>query len=69
MSETFHALGRTVVRHLTQDDLAERWRVSPRTLERWRMEGKGPEWLRLPGRVVYREEDVAAFEAAHLRPN
>ncbi len=69
MSEPFHAFDRTIVRHLTQNELAERWRVSPRTLERWRLEGKGPDWLKLTGRVVYREEDVAAFEAAHLQPN
>ena len=55
------------VRHLTQDDLAERWRISPRTLERWRCEGRGPDWLRLPGRVVYRAEDVLAYEDERLR--
>lgn len=53
--------------HLTQDDLAARWRISPRSLERWRLEGRGPVWLRLPGRVVYRLEDVRAYERAHLR--
>ena len=55
------------VRHLTHRDLAERWRTSPRTLERWRDLGKGPAWLRLPGRIVYRLEDVLAYERAHLR--
>lgn len=55
------------VRHLTQGDLAERWRISPRTLERWRCEGKGPDWISLPGRVVYRIEDVLAYEDERLR--
>jgi len=51
---------------LTQVDLAERWHVSPRTLERWRSRGIGPRWIALPGRVLYRIEDVLAYEQAHL---
>ena len=30
------------IRHLTQRELAERWRLSEATLERWRGEGLGP---------------------------
>ena len=52
---------------LTQDELAHRWRISPRTLERWRTGDAGPAWLRLRGRVFYRIEDVLAFETACLR--
>lgn len=55
------------IRHLHQVELAERWRISPRTLERWRWEGKGPRYLKLGGRVVYRLEDIEAFEAGKLR--
>jgi hypothetical protein len=51
------------VRHLTQLDLARRWRVSPRTLERWRSLRQGPAYLRLGAVIVYRLEDVEAFEA------
>lgn len=54
------------LKHMTQAELAARWRVSPRTLERWRAFGDGPCWLKLCGRVVYRIEDVRAFEADHL---
>ena len=50
-----------------QAELARRWRISPRTLERWRCAGTGPAWLRLNGRVLYRLEDVLAFERARLR--
>lgn len=52
---------------LTQNELAERWRMSPRSLERWRTEGYGPAWLRLRGHVLYREDDVEAWERAQLR--
>jgi hypothetical protein len=51
------------VRHLTQHELAQRWRISPRTLERWRWLQEGPQFLKIGGRVVYRLEDVEAYEA------
>jgi hypothetical protein len=55
------------VRHLHQADLARRWNISPRTLERWRWLGQGPRFLKIGGRVAYRLEDIEAFEAAQLR--
>ncbi|MFC0386862.1 helix-turn-helix transcriptional regulator [Muricoccus vinaceus] len=55
------------LRHLHQLELALRWNVSPRTLERWRWLGQGPRFLKLGGRVVYRIEDIEAFEAQQLR--
>ena len=55
------------VKHLTQSEVAARWRLSPRTLERWRTLGVGPCWLRLHGRVLYRLEDVEAHELVRLR--
>jgi hypothetical protein len=39
--------------------------MSTRTLERWRWLRYGPAFLRLGKVVVYRLEDVEAFEAAH----
>jgi hypothetical protein len=53
--------------HLNQIDLARRWRVSPRTLERWRWLKQGPAFLKIGGRVAYRFEDVLAYEAARRR--
>jgi predicted site-specific integrase-resolvase len=51
---------------LTLEELAERWRVSPRTLERWRSDGEGPPWVRLKGKVIYPAEGVRAYERARL---
>ena len=51
---------------LTQAALAKRWEVSPRTLERWRCRGTGPQYLKVGGRVLYRLTDIEAFEAAQL---
>jgi predicted site-specific integrase-resolvase len=54
-------------KHLNQRELAERWNISQRTLERWRWVGDGPQFLKLGGRVVYRVEDVERYEAEQLR--
>jgi predicted DNA-binding transcriptional regulator AlpA len=51
--------------HLTQTQLAARWQVSTRTLQRWREDDKGPAWIRIGALVRYRLADVEAFEAAH----
>lgn len=54
---------------LTQDELAARWRVSPRTLEQWRWRGIGPRHLKIGGRVIYPLDEVEAFEAERLHQN
>jgi hypothetical protein len=54
-------------RHLTQTELARRWRISPRTLERWRWLNQGPTFLKLGSRIAYRLLDVEAFEAEQAR--
>lgn len=55
------------ISHLNQVQLARRWSLSPRTLERWRWREQGPAYLKVGGRVVYRLEDVEAFERASVR--
>ncbi|MBK8208642.1 MAG: helix-turn-helix domain-containing protein [Rhodospirillales bacterium] len=54
-------------RHLNQKQLAERWGISPKTLERWRWLGQGPKFLKLGGRIAYRLEDIEAYEQQQLR--
>jgi len=53
----------SAVRHMSQYELGRRWRISPRTLERWRWLREGPRYLKIGGRVVYRVEDIEAYEA------
>jgi hypothetical protein len=55
------------IKHLNQIEVAQRWRISPRTLERWRWLNLGPRYLKIGGRVVYRIEDVEAYEAAKMQ--
>jgi DNA-binding transcriptional MerR regulator len=53
--------------HFHQVELARRWKLSPRTLERWRWLGLGPRHIKIGGRVVYRLEDIEAYEADNMR--
>ena len=41
---------------LTEQMLAERWRAA----------NTGPAYLKIGGKVLYRQEDIIAYEAAHL---
>lgn len=54
-------------RHLNETELSDRLRLSVRTLQRWRWKGKGPSYLKMGGRVVYRLIDIAAWEERALR--
>ena len=54
---------------LTTRECAERLRLSPRTLERMRVEGRGPRYVKAgrgsQSRVLYCEADLAAWVEAH----
>jgi len=39
-------------RVLSESELAQRWGVSAKTLQRWRSEGRGPHYLKLSKRVA-----------------
>ena len=52
---------------LNQKELARRWGISHRTLERWRHDDHGPAYLKIGGRIVYAVADIEAFEAARRR--
>ena len=54
------------MRHLNQVEVAKRW-GSRRALENWRCRGEGPRFLKIGGKVVYRLQDVEAFEQDQLR--
>ena len=49
---------------LTERDLAERWRMSPKTLQNWRVIGRGPQFWKLGNCVRYRVADILEFEEA-----
>lgn len=47
---------------LNEYELAERWRVSVKTLRRWRQEQLGPVFCKLGARVTYLISEIEAFE-------
>lgn len=51
---------------LREAELAQRWGLHVRTLQRWRTAGSGPAYLRLGRRIAYRLSDVERFEAAQV---
>ena len=41
-------------------------KISPRTLERWRIEGKGPIYSKLGSRVIYAHSDLVEFQKQNI---
>ena len=47
--------------YLTQSESADFLRLSERKLERWRVEGAGPQFRRFGRRVVYAKADLESW--------
>ena len=54
---------------LTPDALANHWSLNPNTLSQWRWNGRGPQYLKIGRRVLYRLDDVLCFEEQKRRQN
>ena len=54
-------------RLLTLQEVADHLRLPTATLRYWRTVGDGPTSLKVGRRVVYREADVEAWLAQHVR--
>ena len=52
---------------LTPQALAERWKLEPDTLSQWRWNGRGPIFLKIGRRVLYRLSDVLCFEEKNVK--
>lgn len=52
----------------TERQAAKALRVSERTLQKWRLNGKGPKYLRMEGRAIrYRRSDLLRFIQESIR--
>jgi hypothetical protein len=51
--------------YLTNEDLAERYKVGLGTIREWRAKGTGPRVTKLGQLVRYHVEDVLAWERTH----
>lgn len=49
----------------TETELAQRWAISTKTLQRWRCENRGPRYIKLSKAVRYRLADILDYEQAH----
>ncbi len=47
---------------LNESELASRWRLSVKTLRRWRQEQLGPIFCKLGARVTYLISEIEAYE-------
>ena len=52
---------------LTESEAANRLRLKPGTLRRWRHESRGPSWLRVEGAIRYSPEELNRFLASKRR--
>lgn len=48
--------------HLTTKQLAERWRMHVNSLANWRVEGKGPRFVKVGKVILYSVAEIEAYE-------
>lgn len=55
--------------HLSPAELVDRWRgqIAEHTLANWRSEGRGPDYMRIGGRVLYPMAAVEAWEESNKK--
>jgi predicted site-specific integrase-resolvase len=49
-----------------ENQLAERWTLSVKTLQDWRRKGTGPAYLKLGKAIRYPHEVVEKYESEHM---
>lgn len=55
------------LKHLTPEELAERWSVKEGTLANWRVRSYGPKFLKLGGLIRYPLNEVERWEKLEMR--
>lgn len=51
---------------LLEHELAQRWRVDKKSLQRWRQEGTGPKFVRISRKIVYPFSEIERYESDRL---
>lgn len=57
----------TEIFHDTEDAAKQLGKLSPRTLEKWRVQGLGPAFRKFGRKVVYSERDLQTWAEAQKR--
>ena len=55
--------------HFTEKELARRWGFAPKTIQKWRWSGLGPDYIRIRGRIRYTKQAIENFENKNLYPS
>lgn len=55
--------------YLTSDETAIRLHLSPGTLSNWRVQGRGPRFVKFGAKVLYPEKEVLEYEKRAVRQN
>lgn len=55
--------------NLTPQEVADRYRTTTQVLSNWRVQGKGPRFIKMGRKILYPIGEVVAFEQARLRSN
>ncbi|MDI1277297.1 helix-turn-helix domain-containing protein [Methylobacter sp.] len=50
---------------LTEAQLAERWNISRKTLQAWRLKGGGPEYVKIGSAIRYMMRAVNQYESVN----
>lgn len=50
------------MKYLTTEELAARWRMNPQSLRNWRLQGRGPKFVKVGKKALYAVTDVEAWE-------
>ena len=53
------------IQHITEKELAKRWGISHRTLQRWRSDGETLPYIKIGGRVRYTIKAIEQYEASN----
>ena len=53
-----------VANFLTEQQLAERWGIRPKTLQKFRYTGEGPAFHKIGASIRYALDDILSFEQA-----
>ena len=55
--------------YLTTKELSQRWKINPNTIEHWRTNGFGPEFIRIGRKILYSLESILEFEQNNKAQN
>ncbi|MGN7612741.1 helix-turn-helix domain-containing protein [Magnetococcales bacterium HHB-1] len=53
------------MKHLNAYQLSQRWNVTQKTLANWRWKKRGPPYIKIEGRILYRLDDIEQFEISN----